>query len=245
MTDDAVPPGVAPAYRPGPVLRVAGLLLPGVRTVQRQVAPFAEDWDRANVAALLRTGPLWVALGDSMTQGIGAPDRSLSWVGQLGAWLAHAGHPYRVVNLSRTGARIRDVTGRQLGRLAELGLQPDLVTVLIGANDMLRRTKRETAPADFAMLLDQLPPAPTVTVVATLPPPREAAGAINALIEEAAAAGRIQLAEMRGRSLGAIRGTLAEDHFHPSEVGYSRIAKAFAAALTPTLQPPPPNSRRS
>jgi acyl-CoA thioesterase I len=221
---------VAP-YRPGPVLRAAGLLLPGVRAVQAQVAPFARAWAAANEEALGRPGPLWVALGDSMTQGIGAPDLASSWVGQLSGRLAAAGHPYRLLNLSRTGARIHHVTDEQLPRLAELAVTPELVTVLIGANDMLRRSKREAAPGAFAALLEQLPPPPVVTVVATLPPPRAAANAINQLIERAGAAGRIRVAELRRQSIGAIRGTLAEDHFHPNEIGYARIAKAFAVPI--------------
>jgi lysophospholipase L1-like esterase len=219
------------AYRPGPVLRAAGLLFPGVRAVQRQVAPHAQAWVAANDAARHRPEPLWVALGDSITQGIGVPDLASSWVGQLSGWLAAAGQPHRVVNLSRTGARIRDVTGVQLPRMAELGVAPGLVTVLIGANDMLRRSKREAAPAAFAALLEQLPPAPTVTVVATLPPPRQAAAAINRMIEQAGGTGRIRVAELRGRSFSALRGTLAEDHFHPNLIGHERIAKAFVGPV--------------
>ena len=90
--------------RPGPFIRVAGWLVPGVARVQGDVVPYAEAWARDNRAALDGDGPLWVALGDSLTQGIGAPAHDLGWVGQVRARMAAAGQPYRVVNLGVSGA---------------------------------------------------------------------------------------------------------------------------------------------
>jgi hypothetical protein len=72
-----------------------------------------------------------VALGDSMSQSIGATSIAGGWVGQLQAELAAAGSPPRIVNLSVTGARVRDVLDDQLPRLHAIGIEPDLVTLLI------------------------------------------------------------------------------------------------------------------
>jgi len=218
-----------PVYQPGRLLKVAGTVLPGVRHVQDQIVPYAAAWRAANAAALAESGPLWVALGDSMTQGIGARTIAGGWVGQARVQLSAAGLDYRLVNLSVSGARIRDVTGPQLDALAALGIKPSLVTVLIGANDMLVKSRREQVPADFAALLTRLPRG---SVVATLPQPRRMAVAANRLIERAAAEGHIRIAEMRG-GLRSFRGTLAEDHFHPNEVGYARIAAIFTSAIQP------------
>jgi lysophospholipase L1-like esterase len=223
--------GAPDEYRPGRFLRVAGQALPGVRRIQQQVGPFAAAWRAANALALEQDGPLWVALGDSMTQGIGAADIHAGWVGQLHDELAAAGSPYRLVNLSRTGARIRDVAGEQIEQLNALGQTPALVTVLVGSNDLMLKRRRAEAPTDFARLLARLPAG---AVVATLPQPRAVARAINDQIEAAQAAGQVRIAEMRGGpGLGSWRGALADDHFHPNEVGYARLARAFAAALTP------------
>lgn len=87
----------------GPFVRAAALLLPGVRRVQAKVVPYAMAWQRANLAAIAARGPLWVALGDSMTQGIGASAYDQGWVGQLGRQLTQDGQPYRIVNLSDSG----------------------------------------------------------------------------------------------------------------------------------------------
>jgi lysophospholipase L1-like esterase len=111
------------------------------------------------------------------------------------------------VNLSVTGARVRDVLDDQLPRLHAIGIEPDLVTLLIGANDMLVRSRRIAAIPTCARLIDELPPGRTV--IGTLPRRNREALAINALIDAA---------------------TLAEDHFHPNERGYARIAGAFVAA---------------
>jgi lysophospholipase L1-like esterase len=211
------------------LLTLASRVVPGIGRVHAQKEPFAAAWSAANAAALQTDGPLWVALGDSMTQGIGAKAPTGGWVGQLERQLADAGRPMRVVNLSATGARVRDVLDDQLPQLAQLGAAPALVTLLIGANDMLFRSRRVAAVRSFRLVLERLPAG--VSVVATLPRGNPEALAINASVESAAAAGRLRIADMRGGTFASIRGTLAEDYFHPNEVGYARIAAAFAKAL--------------
>src|SRR5689334_6506346 len=67
----------------GPVLSALSTAFPGVRAVQEQVLPYAVWWESHNRVAAGGDGPLWVALGDSMTQGIGASAPDRGWVGQL------------------------------------------------------------------------------------------------------------------------------------------------------------------
>lgn len=210
-------------------MSVAMHLVPGVRRVRDTIVPFAQAWDQWNAEALTATGPLWVALGDSMTQGIGAADIAGGWAGQLHARLAASGAPMRLVNLSTSGARVNDVLTAQLAQLRALPDEPAVVTVLVGANDMLRRSRRDAAVGGFRSLLAQLPAGRSV--VATLPRRNQQSVVINALIDAAAAAGAVRIAEMRTRVVPTLRGTLAEDYFHPNEVGYRSIADSFAAVL--------------
>jgi lysophospholipase L1-like esterase len=210
------------------VLSVAARLVPGVRAVQQQVGPFAEAWQRLNEQALRATGPLWVALGDSMTFGLGASAPERGWVGQLADRLAADGHPYRLVNLAFSGARVEDVLERQLPALRSLGEQPSLVTVLIGSNDLFRRRYRDALPELYDQMLDQLPDR---AVVGTLPNPRPAARAVNERIYRAEQLGHVVVADMIASS-GSWRGKLASDHFHPNDRGYAGIAHTFHAALT-------------
>jgi acyl-CoA thioesterase-1 len=200
------------------------------RRVHATVEPFASAWRAANAGAMRAEGPCWVVLGDSMSQGIGARTISGGWVGQLHSTLnRERPQPVRLVNLSTTGARVRDVVDVQLPMLDSLGLSPALVTVLVGANDMFPPRRRPSALADFARLLDKLPP--HVAVVGTLPRRNRHALAMNALIDDAAARGTLGVADMRGMTIRSLIGTRAEDHFHPNERGYAGIAERFAGGI--------------
>src|SRR5919202_3605052 len=108
--------------------RLARGLHPGLRRVHAQVARYAAEWERANGRALEGAGPLWVVLGDSTAQGIGAPSWDEGYVGQLLRALDDGSdRRWRVVNLSRSGARTADVLDRQLPALEALAPPADLV----------------------------------------------------------------------------------------------------------------------
>ena len=209
---------------------LAARMLPGVGRVQTQVAPYAAAWRRANIEALGRPGPLWVVLGDSLSQGIGAPAFDLGWVGQLHARLALAGRDYRIVNLSVSGAGTSDLIRGQLPALEGLPSRPDLVTVMVGSNDLIRRSRRSGLPQRFRTLLEAVP---VGTVVSTLPNPTPTANAVNAVVTAVAGERGLLVAEMRGGTTSSWRGKLAADHFHPNEFGHAALAGVFAAALLP------------
>ncbi len=221
----------------GRLMAVASRLSAGVRQVQAQIAPFAADWQAANQVALRTTGPLWVVLGDSMSQGIGAPAFDQGWVGQLAERLEREGHRHRVLNLSVSGARLRDVLDRQLPALRSLAIDADLLTVMIGSNDMVSPAHRRQLVAGFAELLGQVP---TGTIIAGLPNPHAVSRQVNALLAAAATAGRIGVAELGQVTPRSWRGKLAADHFHPNELGYAELAEAFARAVNLGHTPPKP-----
>lgn len=207
-----------PAPRELPVsLRLAGRVVPGIARVHDQAAAFVDAWQRSNEEARAANGPLWVALGDSMSQGIGTRSIEGGWVGQLRSRLIEQGVPVRLLNLSVTGARVKDVVRFQLPRLAALEYQPALVTVLVGANDMFPPARRPSAVSAYPELLAALPRGRSV--VGTLPRRNRAALAINALVEAAADRGDVRIADMRGMTVRSLWGTRAEDLFHPNERG--------------------------
>lgn len=212
------------------LVRTLSRLVRGVREVQDQVVPYAGQWRAANLAALAADGPLWVALGDSMTQGIGASAYDRGWIGQLLA--TSDAVPSRLVNLSSSGAKVTDVLDRQLPAMRSLGVGPALVTVLIGSNDLIRARNRMDFPNLFGRMLDELPAG---TVVASLPNPSRAAAAANDRLEQAAGRRGLVVAELRHRNTGSWKGKLAADHFHPNDLGYAGIAAVFAAAVAGRL----------
>ena len=97
----------------------------------------------------LRPGPrVWtryVALGDSFTEGMSDPDpdapgQYVGWADRLAEHLARyaaeAGQGFGYANLSVRGRLLADIVGPQLD--AALELEPDLVSIVGGGNDILR-----------------------------------------------------------------------------------------------------------
>ena len=193
---------------PGPVVRALGRVFPGIREVQAQTEPYAEAWARANRAALAATGPLWVALGDSMSQGIGASAYDRGWVGQLSTRLRERGWEHRLLNLSVTGARVDDLVETQLPAL-EAAVQDAgpaaLVTVVIGSNDVVSPRHRRDLADRFAAMLDRLPDG---AVVMNLPNPHREARRVDALLHDREALGRVVVADMRTQGPRSWRGLL-------------------------------------
>ena len=215
--------------------KVVGLLvkgaIPGLRRVHAQVAVYAKAWDEANALALAATGPLWVVLGDSTAQGIGAPSPDQGYVGQVHRMLeATTERVWRVLNLSKSGERAAGLLATQLPRLEALDVVPDLVTCAIGSNDIIRRTPLPQLERDLREILGRLPPG---SVVATLPSGlgRDRGVAVDAVIRSAAAAGGLRVADVGARTGPPWEGKYAEDRFHPGALGYADWAAAFAEAL--------------
>lgn len=209
-------------------------LRPGVAAVHDTVAPFRADWERENTAALDREGPLWFVLGDSTAQGIGASAPQRGYVGQLRRRLeARDGRPWRVLNVSTSGARLRDVAADQVHRLEELCGRAALVTCAAGANDVAwpRRPRRMTRLRDdLHRVVERLPAG---AVIATIPKglhgPRTTV--LNDDIRALASRAGLLVADVWSHTGPPWARKLAVDRFHPNEHGYEDWTAAFAEAL--------------
>ncbi|MEV4667077.1 GDSL-type esterase/lipase family protein [Microbacterium sp. LWO12-1.2] len=152
----------------------------------------------------------YVALGDSLTEGLcdPAPDGALrGWADRLALLLASRGGLH-YANLAIRSKRVSDVCGQQLTRALEL--RPDLVSILIGANDLVKR--RVDIPALAASLehaVEQLRAiGADVVLVTPFLPGRRAAGIYTARFAAFATA----LAGIAART-GAI---LIDTDLHPT-----------------------------
>ena len=204
------------------------------------MARYAADWEAANGVALGGAGPLWVVLGDSTAQGIGAPSWNEGYVGQLLPALNEGSErQWRVVNLSRSGARAADVVDRQLPALEALPVPPDLVTCAIGANDIVGRTPEGRLADQLRRIIARLPKG---AIIATLPQglSRERTEAANRVIRDEAPAAGLVVADVWARTGPPWRGKLAQDGFHPGALGYADWAAAFASVLDLALHSPSP-----
>lgn len=205
----------------GPFISLASRFLDGVRQVQGHVEPYAAAWQAHNRVALAADGPLWVALGDSMTQGIGASAFDHGWT----AGIADALPDHRLVNLSVSGGLVTDLLERQVPAMESLDVAPDLVTVMIGSNDLLNRRARSTLSRDLATLVERLPPG---TVVATMPGARRGAAEFN---RQVTTAPHLVTAEFRDRRMRSWKGRVAADRFHPNDAGYAAMADIMREAV--------------
>jgi len=99
-------------------------------------APVAARWSR------------YVAVGDSLTEGLSDSSRQADgefrgWADRLAEFLAHTGPrqaPLLYGNLAVRSRRISDVLDHQIPRALELNA--DLVSVLVGANDLVQHNAR-------------------------------------------------------------------------------------------------------
>jgi phosphatidylinositol alpha 1,6-mannosyltransferase len=190
----------------------------------------------------------YVALGDSFTSGLA--DGESRWPDQVARAL---GPGVRYENLAWVGATSEDVETVQLARA--LSLEPDLVTLICGANDVLESVRPDVdgyaarLSRMFGRLLREAPQAAVVT--ATYPDlsrflalrPRSRARVEKGMraFNEAcrAVAKRHDVALLDGfvHPAASDRQIFADDGFHPSEEGHRRAAVEFLRALRQRLRP--------
>lgn len=183
-------------------------------------------------------GLLYVALGDSAAQGIGASKPDQGYVGLIAQRLRDStGRAVQVVNLSTSGARIGDVLDTQLAALDALPQTPDVVTVAVGGND-IQAYDRATFEAQTDQLTAALPPG---TYVADAPyfmhgrRQRDAAQAADHLRTSAAERGLrpVPLHDaLKAQGWRAMLTQYAADWFHPNDRGHRVWADAFWSRIS-------------
>jgi acyl-CoA thioesterase-1 len=194
-----------------------------------QVEAYALDWQRANELALAAGGPLWLVLGDSAAQGVGASSHERGWVGQVRERLVAADpRPWRVLNLSRSGARTRDVVEVQWPRAQELGVAPELVTAVVGGNDATGTREAQWRSDVDALCAVLLPDAVVATVARGVFERRTAR--VNEHLRRRAAERGLRVADVWAHTGPPYRGLYA-DGFHPNDAGYRQWADAVCEAL--------------
>jgi acyl-CoA thioesterase-1 len=187
-------------------------------------------------------GLLYVALGDSAAQGLGASEWDKGYVGLIAQRLRDkTGKPVQVINLSKSGATVRDVLQDQVPRMAALSRLPDLVTVGAGGNDV-RNFDRTRFTKDARELVALLPP---TAYVADGPHfihkwwTANADAAADVMAQELRAQNRPVVplhAEMRKQGRRALVTQFAADVFHPNDRGYRVWAQAFWSRIEPDLR---------
>jgi len=186
----------------------------------------------------------FVALGDSQTEGLNDFDergRPAGWADRLASALAATTSPgLGYANLAVRGARALHVHGKQLP--AALRLEPDLATVAVGMNDVLRHDFELDRTLDlieetFATLRATGAQVATMTfpdLAAVLPVlrrlrPREIA--LNEGIKAAAERHGVPVLDLFPLRTCTERRMWSADRIHASSLGHSLLAAGMAALL--------------
>ena len=187
----------------------------------------------------------YVALGDSYTIGTAVAEAE-RWPNQLAARI---GGIELVANLGVNGYTSADLITDQLPRLDEL--RPDLVSVLIGVNDVVQEVPDANYAANVALILDDLTDRlarDRIVCVATPDYTRTPRGSeygnpdlqsdrivrINAILREACELRRItfvpEIFEI-SQAASDDPALVAEDGLHPSGEQYRRWVEAIAPVV--------------
>jgi phosphatidylinositol alpha 1,6-mannosyltransferase len=187
----------------------------------------------------------YVALGDSFTAGTGSP-QGVGWADRIANALRRRNAAFVYRNLAEDGATSADVES-QLRQA--LQLEPDLVTVICGANDVLRSTRPDPSrygnrlSGIFQSLHDAGPR--MIVITATSPQrwdfvrlgprtrDRVEAGMrrFNDVTRSVAAAHGVPCLDVADHPGLRDRDNFAIDGLHPSIRGHARAARAFAGLL--------------
>jgi lysophospholipase L1-like esterase len=180
-------------------------------------------------AQAIPSGSTVLALGDSLTAGVGASADSAypAVLQRLTGW--------KVVNGGISG----DTSAQALQRLPDLlqKHQPALVIVGIGGNDFLRRQSASATRANVRRICEDaraagaqvlLVAVPELTVMATLGQLSD-----HAMYEEIASALKIPL-HRKGWSRVLADAALRSDQIHANAAGYERFAQGLVETLRET-----------
>ncbi|MEO6790893.1 MAG: SGNH/GDSL hydrolase family protein [Ornithinibacter sp.] len=194
-----------------------------------------------------------IVLGDSSAAGLGV-DHAYQTVGAIVAngVAALTGRRVQLTNRSVVGAESSDLD-RQLATALEEVMRPDVVIIMIGANDVTHRIERTAAVHHLEQTVRRVRALGAKVVVGTCPDlgtiqpirqplrllmrrwSRDLAAAQTVAVVEAG--GRtVSLADLIGSEFAASpREMFSKDRFHPSAAGYARVAAALLPSVCAAL----------
>ena len=194
-----------------------------------------------------------VVLGDSSAAGVGT-DAAHETVGAIIASgvAALTGRRVRLTNRAVVGAESSDLE-RQLANSLEDVMRPDVVLIMVGANDVTHRIERSASVRQLEQTVRRIRALGSEVVVGTCPdlgtiqPIRQPLRSLmKRWSRDLAAAQTVAVVEAGGRtvSLGDLIGPefaesphvmFSKDRFHPSAAGYARAAAALLPSVCAAL----------
>lgn len=222
--------------------RVAILLRNGQQIAQHS-ASFSRDYFVGKPTAPV---VIYLVMGDSTAAGWGAQNVRQTFAYRVAETIAKRGFRVRVVNVAVGGARLEGVLRHQI---SSLNVQPQLVSVSIGANDATHGTSEIEYSNQLRTLFSALKKSSAKTILVANTPDMTQAPALpsllalvagnrarrqNEILQNVARNSATEIVDLhnRGKLVYALDHELyARDLFHPSGKGYAIWAQLFSEKL--------------
>ena len=172
-----------------------------------------------------------VAVGDSLTEGLGVEEEA-AYPALLEKKLAAMGYPYRVINAGNSG----ETSSGTLARLKWiLTLKPDIVILVIGANDGFRGIDPDLIKANIKNIVKELKQQNVIVVLGAMQIVqnlgREYTTAFADIYPSIAGSENIILTPFFLEGVAARRELNQTDGIHPNAAGY----KVIVDNITPSV----------
>ena len=193
-----------------------------------------------------------MAMGDSTVEGTGASSPEKSYAGILYATIKKHKKNVLYENVGKHRAPISEVISDQLDRAIEL--QPDLITISVGANDLRVRTLPHIFERRLRSLIEKiLTETDSQIVINTIPDfshaptipgyirhvSRFAIKHFNAIITKVAKEKKIIVVDLFDHGTYYSQHfpeAIASDGFHPSDIGYAIWAREVLSGMKPYMR---------
>ena len=192
---------------------------------------------------------LYMAVGASDAVGVGANPLTDGYVYRIEDDLEDRGKDVKLVNLGIPGADL-DLLDDAVDAALRAGVRPDLVTIWVGANDLIEGDDADDFESELGELLDRLrDDTSAFIVIANLPDltelprfqedpldtvTRERIQAFNDAIEDQADEYDVPVVDLAAEEVKD-KYVSDVDGFHPNDAGHRRLAELFLDVILPEV----------
>lgn len=187
----------------------------------------------------------YVALGDSLSVGLGSQSVNETFVYQYALKLSEKFNQVNVINLGQSGATTKNLIDRQLSQA--IAHNPDYITLLIGINDLHAKVTADAFQKNYHNILNELLNKTTAQIIVINLPYlgsnkliAQPFGSVldfrtkqfNSIIASASGDDRIKLVDLYEKTYQLFNQNpryYSSDLFHPSAEGYMLWAKIINA----------------
>lgn len=216
------------------ILIIVAMVIVLATSVER----YATYWKNKTKEQKLDNSIVYVAMGDSAAQGIGASSPEGGYVGLIAKRLEKQySRPVRVINISKSGAKIEDVIANELPQIK--GSKPDVITLEIGAND-IQSFNKELFEKQTQELFANLP---KNSIVSDIPffggrsrfsnTTQNNVETANSILHSVASKNKFELVQLyiATKEHNNYPWSYAIDYFHPNNLGYQTWANVFYSKI--------------